>query len=150
DWRTTYGVLAVVSLLICLILSFSLPAALQGRPLSLASFGTIARNATIVLILLVSLLTTSGQFTIVIYMAPLTEKLTGQGPAVAGLFLAILGGLGLIGNIVATSVVPRLGVQKTLAIFLSFVTSGLLVWAAGAGVIVAMGVGIALLGLGFA
>lgn len=149
-WRAAYGTLAAISLVICGMLSFALPAAQQGRPLSLKSFGTIARNVEIVSILLITLLTTSGQFTVVIYLGPLLDKLAGQGAGTAGLFFAMMGGLGLVGNIAATSIVQRLGVQTTFAIFLGSITFGLALWAVGAGVLVAMGAGIAFLGLGFA
>jgi predicted MFS family arabinose efflux permease len=149
-WRASYGVLAAMSLVFAMLLWVALPPALQGRPLSLGSFGTIARNRTIVLILLITLFTTSGQFNVVVYLGPLLHALTGAGPATAGAFFAMMGSLGLIGNITATSVVPRLGVQSTFAIFLGLVTAGLVLWAAGAGQLWIMGAGIACLGLGFA
>jgi predicted MFS family arabinose efflux permease len=149
-WRAAYGALAVLSFTFAVLLWVALPPALQGRPLSLNSFASIARNRTIVLILLITLFTTSGQFNIVVYLAPLLGALTGQGPATAGLFFAMMGTLGLLGNITATSVVPRLGVQSTFAIFLGLVTVGLALWAFGAGHLWIMGAGIACLGLGFA
>jgi predicted MFS family arabinose efflux permease len=132
------------------LLWIALPRSQRGLPLSLRSFGAIARNRTIVLILLITLFTTSGQFNVVVYLGPLLNALTGQGPTVAGAFFAMMGTLGLIGNIVATSVVPRLGVQSTFAIFLGLVTAGLILWAVGVGQLWIMGVGIAFLGLGFA
>jgi predicted MFS family arabinose efflux permease len=149
-WRAAYGALAALSLVFAILLWVALPPALKGRPLSLGSFGTIARNRTIVLILLITLFTTSGQFNVVVYLAPLLGVLTGEGAATAGAFFAMMGSLGLIGNIAATSIVPRLGVQSTFAIFLGLVTTGLVVWAVGAGHLWVMGAGIACLGLGFA
>jgi predicted MFS family arabinose efflux permease len=149
-WQAAYGVLAGLSLIFAVLLWVALPPALQGRPLSLKSFGAIARNRTIVLILLITLFTTSGQFNVVVYLAPLLGALTGEGVATAGAFFAMMGSLGLIGNVTATSIVPRLGVQPTFAIFLGLVTAGLLLWAAGAGQLWIMGGGIACLGLGFA
>jgi predicted MFS family arabinose efflux permease len=65
-WRAAYGALAVLSFTFAVLLWVALPPALQGRPLSLSSFGSIARNRTIVLILLITLFTTSGQFNIVV------------------------------------------------------------------------------------
>jgi predicted MFS family arabinose efflux permease len=143
-------VLAALSFVFALLLWLALPPALKGRPLSLSSFGTIARNRTIVLVLLITLFTTSGQFNVVIYLAPLINVLTGEGAATAGAFFAMMGTLGLIGNITATSIVPRLGVQSTFAIFLGLVTAGLALWAVSAGHLWMMGAGIACLGLGFA
>ncbi|HVV80055.1 MAG TPA: MFS transporter [Pseudolabrys sp.] len=149
-WRAAYVMLAILSLLFAVVLWFALPSALKGRALSLSSFATIARNRTIVLILLLTLFTTSGQFNVVVYLAPLLHALTGAGPTTSGAFFAMMGSLGLIGNITATSIVPRLGVQSTFAISLGVVTAGLVLWAIGAGQLWIMGAGIACLGLGFA
>jgi predicted MFS family arabinose efflux permease len=149
-WRAAYVMLAALSCIFAVLLWISLPTALRGRPLSLGAFGAIARNRTIVLILLITLFTTSGQFNVVVYLGPLLGALTGAGATTAGMFFAMMGVLGLIGNITATTVVPRLGVQPTFAIFLGLVTVGLVLWAAGAGHLGIMGAGIACLGLGFA
>lgn len=148
-WRAAYAILATLGFVICVLLRFALPAGLQGQPLSLASFGIIARNTTIGLILLITLLATSGQFTVTIYLAPLIEKLTGAGPAIAGTFFAIFGVAGLVGNIAATAVVPRLGAQKTFAFCLALTFAGLALWTLGAGSLFVMGAGIAIWGLGF-
>jgi MFS transporter, DHA1 family, inner membrane transport protein len=149
-WRVAFGALGVLSLAITGLLLFALPRGLQGRPLSLASFGVIARNSPIVLILLITLLTTSGQFTVAVYLGPLLERLTGNGPAMAGLLFGLMGTMGLVGNVAATAIVPQIGVQRTFAIFTTVLTVGLGLWAVGAGYFAVMAFGIGLLGLGFA
>ncbi|MBV9954742.1 MAG: MFS transporter [Pseudolabrys sp.] len=149
-WREAFAVLAGLGAIITILLLAVLPPALRGRELSLASFGVIARNGRIVLILLITLLTTSGQFSVVIYLTPILERLTGRGAATAAVLFAMMGTLGLIGNLIATSVVGRFGLQKTFAFFTGSLTLGLVLWAAGAGMFAVMGAGIAFLGLGFA
>ena len=148
-WRAVYAVLATLCIVVGLMLRAALPAGLQGQPLSLASFGTIARNTTLMLILLITLVSASGQFSLTIYLAPLIEKLTGAGPAAAALFFAIFGVTSLVGNIAATAIVPRFGMQVTFAIFLSLTIAGTALWAVGAGALTVMGIGVAVAGLGF-
>ncbi len=148
-WRMAFASLGCVSLLVLLLL-LVLPRGLQGRPLSLASFGTIARTGSITLILLVTLLTTSGQFSVAVYLAPLLEKLTGEGAGTAGLLFGVMGTMGLIGNIAAARIVERQGVQRTFALFAGCVATGLTLWAAGGGHLAVMTLGIVFLGLGFA
>ena len=148
-WRAVYSVLATLCIVVGLMLRAALPAGLQGQPLSLASFGTIARNTTLMLILLITLVSASGQFSLTIYLAPLIEKLTGAGPAAAALFFAIFGVTSLVGNIAATAIVPRFGMQVTFAIFLSLTIAGTALWAVGAGALTVMGIGVAVAGLGF-
>lgn len=149
-WQAVYGVLAALAMVIAVLLFVVLPKGLQGARLSPHSFASIARNKRIVLILLVTLLQTSGQFTVFIYLAPLLKALTGEGAAVAGAFFAFYGVTGLIGNVVASGIVTGVGTQKTLALFMSSTLLGLTLWAVGAGWLAAMGAGIFFWALGFA
>ena len=148
-WRTVFGVLGAGSVLGALLLYVSLPSGLQGRPLSLASFGVIARHKRIVSILAITLIQASGQFTVFVYLAPLLKGLAGAGPAVAGGFFALYGIVGLVGNVIAGGIVTALGAQTTLALFLGSTFSGLALWADGAGWLVAMGAGVFFWALGF-
>ena len=136
-WRAVYAALAMLSALGATLLLATLPAGLQGKPLSLQSFADIARDRTIVLILLVTLLQTSGQFTVFVFLAPLLTGLIGAGP-------------GLIGNATASAIVTTLGTQRTLALFMGSTLLGMILWSAGAGFAVVMGTGIFFWGLGFA
>ena len=77
-WRETFAVLALIAAIGALLQFLALPAGVQGRPLSLASFGAIARSRRIVLILLLTMLQTSGQFSVFVYLAPLLNRLAGR------------------------------------------------------------------------
>jgi predicted MFS family arabinose efflux permease len=100
------------------------------------------------LILLLTLLQTSGQFTVFIYLAPLLHVFTGAGPAIVGAFFAFYGVVGLVGNVVASGIVTTLGTQKTLALFMASMLLGMTLWAVGAGWLLAMGAGISFWALG--
>lgn len=149
-WRETYAVIGVAATAVALLNAMALPGGLKGHPLSLHSFVSIAQNRALILILLVTLLQMSGMFAITIYMAAVLAKFTAAGPNVPAVFFSLLGGAGIIGNLIATSVVGRLGVQFTLGVFISVLIVGGLVWAFGAGDLIVMGAGIALFGLGVA
>ena len=149
SWQSVYGVLACFAAVIAALLFMALPGGLQGHPLSPQSFSALAHNRRILFILLITLLQTSGQFTVFIYLAPLLKALTGAGPAVAGVFFAFYGVVGLIGNVIASSIVTMLGTQKTLALFLGSMLLGFVLWGVGAGWLLAMGAGIFFWGFGF-
>jgi predicted MFS family arabinose efflux permease len=149
-WQAVYGTLAAVAAIVAALLFAALPKGLQGRPLSPQSFVTIAHTKRIVLILLLTLLQTSGQFTVFIYLAPLLHVFTGAGPAIVGAFFAFYGVVGLVGNVVASGIVTTLGTQKTLALFMASMLLGMTLWAVGAGWLLAMGAGISFWALGFA
>lgn len=148
-WQAVYSALAAFAAIIAALLSVTLPRGLRGAPLSPQSFVAIARNDRIVLILLVTLLQTCGQFTVFVYLAPVLNALTGAGPAIAGGFFAFYGIVGLIGNVIASSIVTALGTQKTLALFLGSMLFGMILWATGAGWLAAMGLGVFFWGFGF-
>jgi DHA1 family inner membrane transport protein len=149
-WQAAFGLLAALSAIAAVALFAALPAGLQGRPLSLNSFSAIARNRNILVILLITLLQTSGQFSVFIYLAPLLKALTGAGASVAGAFFAFYGAVGLTGNMVASAAVSRLGTQCTLALFMGSTLLGMTIWALGAGSLTVMGVGVFFWALGFA
>jgi len=148
-WQAVYSALAAFAAIIAALLSVTLPRGLRGAPLSPQSFVAIARNDRIVLILLVTLLQTCGQFTVFVYLAPVLNALTGAGSAIAGGFFAFYGIVGLIGNVIASSIVTALGTQKTLALFLGSMLFGMILWATGAGWLAAMGLGVFFWGFGF-
>lgn len=150
DWRATFGVLALIAAAGALLQFMALPAGVQGHPLSLQSFGTIARSRRIVLILLITLLQTSGQFTVFIYLAPLLNRLSGAGPGIVGGFFALYGVVGLAGNTIASAMVTRLGTQRTLALFMTSTFLGMILWSLGAGWLAVIAAGIFFWGLGFA
>jgi DHA1 family inner membrane transport protein len=149
-WRAAFAGAALSALIPCLLLAFTLPGGLRGPPLSLASFGIIARHKKILLLLLITILQTSGQFTVFIYLAPLLMRLTGVGHNVVGLMFALYGVAGFAGNVIATRVVSKLGGWMTSVVFLGSTFTGMLLWSLGAGYLPVMGVGIAFWGLGFA
>ena len=57
---------------------------------------------------------------------------------------------GLFGNVTASAAVTALGIQRTLALFLGAIFLGLMLWSAGAGLLVVMGAGMVFWGFGFA
>jgi DHA1 family inner membrane transport protein len=149
-WRETYAALAVLGLIATALLAIYLPRGLQGAPVSLATWGAVARNRLIVLLLAITAIQVSGQFAILTYLSPLLFKLTGAGAETTSLFFAIFGVSGFVGNIIATKIVGALGAFRTSALSLGAVFVGLLIWVLGEGMLALMGVGALFWGLGFA
>jgi len=149
-WRETYAAIGLFAAVSALLNVIALPSGLQGHALSLGSFVSIARNRVLVLILMISLFQMSGQFAITVYMVPVLSKLTDAGPASAGIFFSLLGGAGLVGNVIATNAVARIGLQHMLGACILVMLLGGVVWSLGAGMLYVMGVGVTMLGLGLA
>lgn len=149
-WRGAFAAASLTALIPLILLLFALPRALYGPPLSLASFGALARNRKIVLLLLITILSISGQLIVFIYLAPLLQRLGGASHETTGLMFALFGVVAFVGNVVATRLVGKLGGWLTAGIFLGCTFSGLLFWSFGAGILPVMGIGVAFIGLGFA
>ena len=108
-WRATYAVLGAAAALGFALIVVGLPAGLRGVPLSIASFAVIARNRTVVLLLLVTLFWTAAMFVIFPYLGPLLARLAGAGATTSGAFFALYGVMGFAGNVIATRVVKQFG-----------------------------------------
>ena len=133
-----------------ILLTFALPRALYGPPLSLRSFSVLARNRKILLLLSITILSLSAQLIVFVYLAPLLQTLSGASHEVIGLMFALFGVAGFIGNVVATRLVGELGTWATAGVFIGCTFVGLLSWSLGAGYLPAMGAGLGFIGLGFA
>jgi len=149
-WRAGFIMLGAASGVIAALVFITLPAGLTGKPLSLTSFTTIARNKRLMTILAVTMLQIAGQVTIFVYLAPLLRRLIGADNLTVETFFALFGVAALVGNIVATAIVTALGTEVTLALFLASITLGLAIWTAGASLFMAAAGGVIIWGLGFA
>jgi predicted MFS family arabinose efflux permease len=149
-WREAFAVLAGVTVIALVLLVFTIPKRLSGAALSLRSWTAIGKNPLMMVLLLITILWTSGQFVLFPYLGPLITKLAGGGTREIGAFFAIMGVMGFIGNVAATRIVLWIGAFNTALIFISAMFLGTLVWALGAGSLVTMGAGVALWGIGFA
>jgi len=149
-WRETFAVLGLAAAAVLVLLLVSVPAGLRSPPLSLRSWGTIANSPLILLLLLISILWTSGQFVIFPFLGPLITGLTGGGPAEIGAAFAVLGAMGFLGNVAATRAVIFYGAFQVSLVFLLSLLAGAALWAVGAGFFAAMIVAVAFWGFGFA
>ena len=149
-WRAGFIMLGAASGVIAALVFITLPAGLTGKPLSLTSFTTIARNKRLMTILAVTMLQIAGQVTIFVYLAPLLRRLIGADNLTVETFFALFGVAALVGNIVATAIVTALGTEVTLALFLASITLGLAIWTAGASMFMTAAAGVVIWGLGFA
>lgn len=149
-WRGTYVVIGLIATASGLLLWTRLPRGLKGQPVDLSTWGTLARNRLVLLLLSITALWLGGQFVVFPYVAPLLADMAGASGRVAALLFALYGVLGVAGNLAASRLVGTWGPYATSRIFLIIMMAGALSWLAGAGNVVAMGMAMGLWGLGFA
>lgn len=149
-WRAAYGGIGAIGCVSAVLLMWRLPGGLTGAPVDLKTWIDVARNRTIILLLLITTLQMSGQFVVFTFMGPLLAKLTGAGPDAIGLVFACYGVCGFIGIAIATRIVDSWGAWKTSVLFTMLLLTGVAGWALSAGIYPLMTVAVSIWGLGFA
>lgn len=149
-WRIAYGAVAACAFVSFGLAAWRLPAGLAGVPVELRTWTELARNPLLVVLLLITALQLSGQFTVLTFLAPLVPRLTDAGPETVALLFSIYGVMGFVGNVIASNVVDSWGAWKTSLAFSTSLLIGIGGWAAGGGILPAMLVAMTFWGFGFA
>jgi predicted MFS family arabinose efflux permease len=126
-WRATFLALGGFAAIGALATWLTLPSGLKVQPLLLSSWGTVFTNPALLCLLMVTLLSMSGQFTLFAYVAPVLKQAYAATPAQISLTFAIIGGLGVAGNYAASRVSTVLGVDRSVLLSLTLIAAGLVV-----------------------
>lgn len=124
-WRATFLVMAVLAAVSCVGVMLSLKPGLRVQPLQFSSWVAVFKNPALLCILLVTLLSMSGQFTVVSYLAPILREAFAATPNNIALMFGIFGVAGVSGNYLATKAIRRLGVDRAILVALCFLIAGL-------------------------
>ena len=140
-WQAAYAGIGAIGVLSFLLLAWRLPGGLLAAPVELRTWLDLGRNRLIILLLSITALQMSGQFTVFTFMGPLLKKLTGAGADAIGLVFALYGVFGFVGILIATRIVDSWGAYRTSVLFTSLLFAGVAGWALGAGIYALMAVG---------
>jgi MFS transporter, DHA1 family, inner membrane transport protein len=124
-WRAAFFSMGVLSIMAMAGVWLSLKPGLRVQPLQLASWLAVFKNPLMLCILVVTLFSMSGQFTLVSYLAPTLREAFGATPnGIAALF-AIFGAAGICGNYLATQAVGRFGLDRAVLVALCSLILGM-------------------------
>lgn len=126
-WRATFLAMGGFAAIGALATWLTLPSGLKVQPLLLSSWGTVFTNPALLCLLMVTLLSMSGQFTLFAYVAPVLKQAYAATPAQISLTFAVVGGLGVAGNYAAARVSAVLGVDRSVLLSLALIAAGLVV-----------------------
>lgn len=84
-WQAAYAGIGTFGVLSFFLLLWRLPGKLVTPPVDLRTWLDLGRNRIVVLLLAITVLQMSGQFTVFTFMGPLLKKLTDAGPDKIGL-----------------------------------------------------------------
>ena len=147
-WRTTYVLMAGLSGVGALVVWAVTPRGLRVQPLALASWVRVLNDRRLLCVLAVTMFAMSGQFAMFTYVSPILSMGYGLGAGAIGLTFLAVGVAGVAGNLLASRVAGRFGIERSILVALVSVMLGLVVIWVGWGFYPAFLLGGCLWGLG--
>ncbi len=128
-WRYGFLLIAGLALVSAIWVWRVIPAGLTVPKLSFASWQGVFTRPRLMTILAVTLISSSGQFTILSYVAPYLAEHVGASPTTFSLLMALNGIAGVAGSLWVTKNIARLGTEKTVRRACITLVIGISLWA---------------------
>ncbi|HLL12825.1 MAG TPA: MFS transporter [Rubrivivax sp.] len=147
-WRWAFGAVAVLAATVAASVWRTVPDGVRPPPLSLRSWGGVFSSPLLMGVVAVTAISAAGQFTLFSYLAPYFRQHLDASPLVASFLFFWFGAFGVLGNLLLTRNIDRLGAARCVSISLALMASALLSWpladnpGAMAGVLLLWGLGI--------
>lgn len=127
-WRSAFGTVAVLAALAAAWVYAAMPDGVKPPALSRAAWREALTHPVLMAVVAVTALQSAGQFTLFSYFAPYYRQTLAATPAQISALFFWFGLFGLIGNVVLTRQVDRLGPARCVAIALVLITTSLAAW----------------------
>lgn len=138
-WRWAFGLVAVMALGSAAWVWRDMPDGIKPAALSRQAWGQTLGSPALMTAVGVTLLSAFGQFTLFSYFAPYFAQTLGASGQVLSLMFLWFGAFGLMGNVVVTRFIDRIGGPTAVLITLGLMVTTLLLWPLGRHAIWAMG-----------
>ncbi len=127
-WRAAFGVVALLSAVSAAWVWRSLPNGIKPPAFSRAAWGETLQSRALMLCVAVTLLYSAGQFILFSYFAPYFKLHLQVTPAELSLLFACFGACGLIGNVVMSRNIDRIGAPSSVMWAVGSMALSLLLW----------------------
>lgn len=127
-WRWAFVLVALLSAAGALGVWRTMPHGVRPTPLSLASWRSALTHPLLMGIVVVTVLSGAGQFTLFSYFAPYYRQELGAGAAAVSLLFLWFGAFGLVGNLVVSRWIDRVGAARCVNATLVLMALSLLLW----------------------
>lgn len=128
SWRGSFALVAVLGVVAAVAVWRVIPAGLRVPALSLSSWAEVARHRRLGLVIGATMAWCAGHFTVLGYITPALRTGLGASAATQALLMGLMGIAGLVGNIVLSRQVSRIGADRGARVFLGCVLVGLVMW----------------------
>lgn len=134
-WRAAFATVAVLGAAAALWVHAAMPDGVKPPALSRAAWREAVTQPALMAIVAVTALQSAGQFTLFSYFAPYYRQALAATPAQISALFFWFGLFGLIGNVVLTRAIDRVGAPRCVAIALALITLSLLAWPLAGGML---------------
>ena len=127
-WRAAFGLVALLSVLGAAWVWRAMPDGVRPAALSRASWAQVFTHPALLAILLVTALSSAGQFTLFGYLAPYyRQALSADALQISMLFLWF-GAVSVLGNVLMVQRIDRVGASRAVLVALAAMAMSLLLW----------------------
>jgi predicted MFS family arabinose efflux permease len=134
-WRVAFGVIAGLALVAAVWVHRVIPDGVRPAALSLRAWKDVLTNPVLMAMVMVTALFGAAQFTLFSYFAPYYRHQLGASTEQITLLLMWFGAFGLIGNVVLTRVIDRIGPNVAVTVAMLLIATSLLLWPLGASIV---------------
>jgi predicted MFS family arabinose efflux permease len=127
-WRWALAAVALLALLAAAGVWRALPAGMQAAPLSLADWRSVLTHPLLMALVAVTALSASGQFVLFSYLAPYFSQVLGAGGGAISLLFFWFGAVGLVGNVLVSRHIDRLGAANAATLGVASMALSMLLW----------------------
>ena len=127
-WATAFVGIALLALAAAAGIWRALPDGIRPPALSLADWRSVFTHPVLMAIVAVTAMSSAGQFTLFSYFAPYYSQVLGASAAQISLLFLWFGAVGLVGNVLLTRLIDRIGASTAVALTLGCMAVSLLAW----------------------
>ncbi|WP_273282118.1 MFS transporter [Methylibium petroleiphilum] len=132
-WRWAFGLVALLAAGGAVWVWVVMPDGVRPPAMNLRAWREVLTHPLLMAIVAVTALFGAGQFTVFTYFAPYYKQVLGAGPTQISLLFAWFGAFGLIGNVLLSRHVDRIGAARAVTLLLGAVALTMLIWPLGTG-----------------
>ena len=115
-WRMAFGAIALLSVVSAASIWFTLPNGIRPAALTAAAWSRVLRSPVLMGIVSVTALQGTGQFVLFSYFGPILKQSFGADATTLSVMWALFGACGLIGNMVVSRFIDRVGAGRMVLI----------------------------------
>jgi predicted MFS family arabinose efflux permease len=127
-WRWAFGLVTVLSGAAAWWVWRAMPDGVKPPPMRMAAWREVVTHPVLMAIVLVTALHSAGQFSLFAYMAPYYRQVIGADAAQTSFLFFWFGAFGLLGNLLLSRFIDRIGAARIVAASLCAMVLSLLLW----------------------